>query len=1418
MLFYPDMPETNPTRQVASGAGSGRACAVSRPIRSRSQPTTLPGDPNGTASDTPTDRIGLRSDLFDALPEPVLAVDPAGSFVDVNPAALDLLGYTREQILAMRVEDLDADGAEVSRRRLEQLIRGGFWRGSLQLKRADGTTVRVFLTASIVEMEDGPRYVAVLRHTVEIDVLEELALAAETRLMAVVDSVVDAIITVDHEQRIQVFNASAEQVFRCPAADAIGRPIDRFIPERFRAAHYQDVMRFAETGTTTRTMGHLGTVYGLRADGEEFPMEATISKVEVGGHPILTVIARDVSERLPAEERTRLESDIESLQGQADRFGDLFRSLDTVTDAVLRHLALDDLLDDLLERLLTVLDAGSASVLLLDPARDVLVRRASVGLEREFEGEVEVPVGRGLDGTVAQTKQPLLVGDTSTREVINPTIRRFLRSLVVVPLLKEDELIGVLHVGSAQTGAFSETDVRFVSVVAARLAVSIENARLHEALEQAYGAEHHARLDAEQAVEWTRRLQGVTTALASATTLDEANRVVMSRSMDVIGAVAAAVLMRHGDVLHLAASDGYPEDTVGRWAEVPLDAPLPAAETVRTGRALWLSMRAAVREQFPAGAEMLDQLGFEALISLPLVVADHTMGAFVLHFDGERTFEADEVALLLAIAQQYAQAHERLRLLDVERSVSARARRLIEANVVGVMVGGEDGTIVDANDAVLTMLGYERQDLEDGVLNWRDLTPPEHLARSAVALREAAERGGSAPYEKEYLRKDGRRVPVMVGLALVDHDPFQAIAYVVDLSERDAAERDRERLLDQERLARDAAETANERLAFLSEASQVLSSSLDYAATLRGIARAAVPRLADWCAVDLLSSDGVVERLAVEHVDPSKVRFAWDLSRRFPVHLDDPSPGGVAHVLRTNEPELVEEIPRAMIEAAVESMPDVREAILALGLRSSMIVPLSNGAEVLGAMTFVTAESGRSYGEADLALAQELALRASIAIENARLYDRERTARREAEISTGRLRLLADLDAALLAALDLEEAAGVLVRFLADRIGDYAVAHLAGRDGQIGHVAAAHADASRQEALLDVVTLGIPDLEDPDSLVATTLRTGRPELIATVTEDHLARMTTRSHLEAWREIGCASSVLVPIRLRDRILGTITICRAPGSPILTEDDLSFLSDMAERSAPALDNARLYGERTYVAETLQRSLLPPSLPEIPGVAIGVAYRPAGDGTQVGGDFYDLFETADDEWAISIGDVCGKGSGAAAIMALSRYTIRTAALHESRPSAILGILNEALLRQTAESRFCTACHVRLRRSSEHVRLTLSCGGHPLPLILRSDGALETAGAPGTLLGFFKDPTLLDRAVDLDPGDTLVLYTDGLTDERRAGEEFGEGRLGELLKGCRGASADEIVTRLMTGVMGFREGDPQDDIAILAVQVAAN
>jgi len=196
--------------------------------------------------------------------------------------------------------------------------------------------------------------------------------------------------------------------------------------------------------------------------------------------------------------------------------------------------------------------------------------------------------------------------------------------------------------------------------------------------------------------------------------------------------------------------------------------------------------------------------------------------------------------------------------------------------------------------------------------------------------------------------------------------------------------------------------------------------------------------------------------------------------------------------------------------------------------------------------------------------------------------------------------------------------------------------------------------------------------------------------------------------------------------------------------------------------------------------------------------------------------VFEIDAGHWAAVIGDVVGKGPAAAAMMGLARYTIRTAAMSETRPSRILGTLNEAILRQAGDQRFCTACCLRILRRDEDTRVTVSSGGHPLPIVLRADGTLGTAGSPGTLLGVFEDPTLSDDAVDLGPGDALVLYTDGVTDERRGEEEFGERRLAEVLAGLAARSAQEIADALLAEVVAFRSDQARDDIALLVLRVS--
>jgi len=198
----------------------------------------------------------------------------------------------------------------------------------------------------------------------------------------------------------------------------------------------------------------------------------------------------------------------------------------------------------------------------------------------------------------------------------------------------------------------------------------------------------------------------------------------------------------------------------------------------------------------------------------------------------------------------------------------------------------------------------------------------------------------------------------------------------------------------------EAERAAQERLAFLGEASALLAASLDYDDTLARIARLSVPRLADWCAVDMLTESGGIRRLATSHVDPEKVRWAWELSERYPVDPNDA--GGVPLVLRTGEPQLVPEVTPEMIDAATADHLDLREALDEVGLRSVMIVPIAARGRTLGAISFCWAESDRRYDEADLEFALDLARRAAIAIDNAQLY-------REAEERAQAARVLASV-------------------------------------------------------------------------------------------------------------------------------------------------------------------------------------------------------------------------------------------------------------------------------------------------------------------------------------------------------------------------------------------------------------------------
>ncbi len=572
------------------------------------------------------------------------------------------------------------------------------------------------------------------------------------------------------------------------------------------------------------------------------------------------------------------------------------------------------------------------------------------------------------------------------------------------------------------------------------------------------------------------------------------------------------------------------------------------------------------------------------------------------------------------VAQRTEQLEERERR---HRESEERFRGTFEQAAVGMAHVGTDGRWLRVNRRLCDIVGYEKAEMLG--LTFQDITHPDDLEAHLEYVRQLlAGEIGTYSMEKRYFKKDGSIVWINLTVSLV-HPPSDEPRYFISVIE-DITERKR----------------IEEAQRFLAEAGTTLSSSLDYRTTLARVARLAVPFLADWCVVDVLEKDGSLDRLAVAHQDPEKVALVQELQKRYPPDPD--APRGVGQVLRTGRPELGPEIPESLLEEAARDA-EHREILGELGLKSYMIVPLVARGRTLGAISLISAESGRRYRQAELELAEELARRAALAV--------------------------------------------------------------------------------------------------------------------------------------------------------------------------------------------DNARLYRDRAQVARTLQEGLLPSRLPEVPGVEVGLCYLSAGE-VDVGGDFYDLFETRmvsqnstsepSSSWVVVIGDVSGKGAEAAAVLALARYTIRALAMRESHPSDVLTGLNEAMLRQRREHddhKFCTATYARLETNEGNTKggaqVTVSCGGHPPPFVLKADGSIHKVGQPGRAIGVFDDMNLTEQEASLAPGDALVLYTDGVVEAQSPdGLFFGEERLVTLLRSSIALDAATIAGRVENAVLDFQGQAPRDDIAVLVLRAS--
>jgi PAS domain S-box-containing protein len=405
------------------------------------------------------------------------------------------------------------------------------------------------------------------------------------------------------------------------------------------------------------------------------------------------------------------------------------------------------------------------------------------------------------------------------------------------------------------------------------------------------------------------------------------------------------------------------------------------------------------------------------------------------------------------------------------------------------------------------------------------------------------------------------------------------------------------------------------------------------------------------------------------------------------------------------------------------------------------------------------------------------------------------------------LTFLAEAGHALAGSLDPIATLDEIARLAVPRLADWcAVQLVSDATGGYENIAVAHVDPEKVRWALELQERYPADQDAPTG-VPQVIRTGRSELYPEIDEELLlAGAQDEEHLEILRQVRMSSAMVVPLRARDRTLGAITFIFAESGRQYSTHELELAEELGRRAGLALDHARLYEREHRTAETLQRALLPPTLPPIDGHELAARYLPGRRGDHVGGDWYDAFVLSDGRVGIAIGDIGGRGVTAAALMGQVRNGLRAYALKASTPAAALADLR-AMGEHIDELVFATLTYIVYDpRTGAGV---LASAGHLPTLVLEPDGSTHFTQAPRCPpLGADPDSPCVDHKFALGPGATLVLYTDGLVESRTRSIDTGLERLADAARASEGG-----VQRLADDIVEAVPEQRQDDIAILAL-----
>ena len=703
---------------------------------------------------------------------------------------------------------------------------------------------------------------------------------------------------------------------------------------------------------------------------------------------------------------------------------------------------------------------------------------------------------------------------------------------------------------------------------------------------------------------------------------------------------------------------------------------------------------------------------------------------------------------------------------------------LVESSSDAILTKTPGGIVASWNPAASRLYGYSSAEAVGKPISM--LIPQDRAGEAREILDRILSGERVDHYETERVRKDGRKISVSLTVSPV-HGPGGEVvgASVIarDISERRRADARAGRL-------RRVAAALSESLA----PERVVEVVLEQALPIVGADAAGFALVTDARdALELIASRGY----AAQGIEPWK---RMSLDRSLPL---------------TDSVRSAEAIWSESLESLVDDYPDLADA--GIPFASLAAIPLVVEGETIGAIS-LSYRTAHDFTADERTFLLSVAHEAAQALARGRLYDRERRARSEAETAREQLDFLSRASELLADSLDPNATLQQLGELAVPRIADWCAIDLAGETG-IENVVVAHVDPAKVDLALEFRRRYPTDPKSSTGL-PNVLRTGRSEIYPEIPDELLvAAAQDDEHLEMIRALRLHAVMIVPLRARGRTVGAITFVSAESGRRYEQRDLTFAEDLARRAALAIDNARLYRHEQDVAQALQRSLLPESLPELPGLEFAARYVSGTAGVEVGGDWYDVIPLGDGRVALVIGDVAGRGIPAASAMGQLRIALRAYALEDPSPANVVARVNK-LAGTLPNGDMATLIYLVFDPNTGTAELVRA--GHPPALVRRADGSTEYASAsPGQPIGVLPRPRYETGSASLAAGSALLLYTDGLVERR--GEPLDEGltRLSHAFS-TGPPGAEELCDHLIEALLSDQERP--DDVAMLLLGVSGS